>query len=103
MLKNHHHHGRDLLKAEMRPTPKPAKKRPAMNKGCRVDIVCRITPKLKTRPTDTMRPILRPSKSPNGAAVRAPKKVPADKIETMSESWEAVMLKSGSVENFCCQ
>jgi hypothetical protein len=87
----------------MRPTPYPAKKRPAMNSGCDVEAVCRITPRLNTRPAETMSPIRLPSKSPNGAAVKAPKKVPAERIETIRESWAAVMLRSGSVENCCFQ
>jgi hypothetical protein len=66
----------DLLSAEINPTPRPAKKRPAMNKGWLVDMVCRITPRLNTTPTDTMRPMRRPSISPKGAAARAPKNVP---------------------------
>jgi hypothetical protein len=66
----------DILIAEIRPTPKPAKKRPAMKRGWLVDAVWRITPKLKTRPTEAMRPHRRPRKSAKGAAARAPKKVP---------------------------
>jgi hypothetical protein len=34
--------------AEIRPTPRPAKKRPARNNGMLVATVCRTTPRLKT-------------------------------------------------------
>jgi hypothetical protein len=81
----------DLLRAEIKPTPYPAKKRPAMNRGCDVETVWRMTPKLKTIPADSIRPMRRPRKSPTGEAVRAPKKVPAERIETMRESWAAVI------------
>jgi hypothetical protein len=80
---------RHLLNAEIRPTPKPAKKRPAMKRGCSVDAVCRITPKLKTMPAETIRPKRRPRRSPNGAAVSAPKNVPADKMDTIREFCDA--------------
>jgi hypothetical protein len=75
------HQETDLLIAEMRPTPKPAKKRPAMNRGILVDAVCKTTPKLKTKPTATMRPIRRPSMSAHGAAASAPKKVPYKDVD----------------------
>jgi hypothetical protein len=88
----------DLLIAETRPTPSPAKKRPAMNRGCDVDAVCRMTPKLKTKPIAVKRPILRPRISAHGAARSAPKKVPAERIDTMSESSLAVSFPSGCVE-----
>ena len=48
-----------------------------MKSGISVAMVCRITPKQKTTIV-TMRPYLLPKKSAVGAAVRAPKKVPAD-------------------------
>ena len=89
----------NVLRAETRPTPRPAKNRPAMNKGCRVAAVCRITPRLKTRPAETINPSLRPRRSPNGAAKSAPKNVPADRMETMSESSDAEMVPSELVEN----
>lgn len=50
-------------------------------------------------PVAAMRPILRPSRSPNGEADRAPKKVPADRMETIRESSDAESLPSGEVEN----
>lgn len=88
-----------LLNADINPTPNPAKNRPATNKGISLEAVCRITPKEKmTRVTSN--PILLPRKSPSGAADSAPKKVPADRIETISEDCEALMpgaFVSGSI------
>lgn len=72
----------NLLKAEMRPTPKPAKKRPAMNIGRAVEAVCKITPKVKTIPEEISKAMRRPKKSARGAALSAPKNVPAERIET---------------------
>jgi len=43
----------------------------------------RITPRQKTT-QDEMRPNRRPIMSDTGAAVRAPKKVPAERMETIS-------------------
>lgn len=54
--------------------------------------VCRMTPKMKTM-ADKMRPQRRPTASARGAAPRAPKKVPADKMETMVADWDAVTSK----------
>lgn len=78
------------IKALIIPTPKPAKNRPATNMGISVAAVWRMTPKVNTM-VDTIRPRRRPKKSPAGAAVRAPKKVPAESSETISEDCEAVM------------
>lgn len=72
----------------MRPTPKPAKKRPAMNIGNAVEAVCKTTPKLKTMPADINRARRRPKKSARGAAVSAPKKVPAERMETTAADWD---------------
>jgi hypothetical protein len=82
----------NLLVAEIKPTPKPAKKRPARKRGILVAAVCRMTPKINTI-VETMRPKRRPIASATGAAVRAPKKVPADKMETMVADCEAVTSK----------
>ena len=73
------------------PTPKPAKKRPATNMGMAVAMVCRMTPKVKTT-VETMRPSRRPRMSPVGEAVKAPKKVPAERMETISEDWLGLTL-----------
>ena len=54
-----------LLKAEIKPTPKPAKKRPARKSGMAVAAVCKITPNVKT-PVEKIRPHFLPRKSPVG-------------------------------------
>lgn len=79
------------LKAEMRPTPKPAKNRPATNNGMAVAAVWRMTPNVKT-PVDAIKPHRRPTISPIGAALRAPKKVPAERMDTIVDFWVEVML-----------
>jgi hypothetical protein len=61
-------------------TPKPAMTRPTMNVAHLVSS-WRPTPRQKTR-QDMIRPHLRPTISPIGNAKRAPKKVPAERIET---------------------
>lgn len=70
--------------AEIKPTPTPAKKRPARNSGRDVAAVWKTTPTLKIQ-HDTMRPQRRPMLSPSNGDARAPKKVPADRIETTAE------------------
>ena len=52
--------------------------------GIVVEATWRATPMEKTR-QEAIRPIRRPILSPKGEAQRAPKKVPADKIETINE------------------
>lgn len=79
-----------VLSAEIKPTPKPAKKRPATNNGMAVEAVWRMTPKQNTR-TVIIKAIRRPIKSPRGAANKAPKKVPADRMDTIREDWADVM------------
>jgi hypothetical protein len=69
----------------MRPTPKPAKKRPARNMGIAVAIVWRTTPRLKTQ-VEIIKAGRRPRKSARRGDARAPKKVPADRMETMALS-----------------
>jgi hypothetical protein len=73
-----------------------------------VEAVCRITPRQNTiivtggivrnmRVWDVsivhvpIKPYLRPKKSAVGAAVRAPKKVPAERIETIMDDCEEVI------------
>ena len=58
-------------------------------RGIVVEATWKATPIEKMKQEAT-RPMRRPKISPNGEAVRAPKKVPADKIETISEVWLAV-------------
>jgi hypothetical protein len=65
-----------LLRADTRPTPKPAKKRPATNRGRLVAAVCRMTPKMNTQ-HDAIKEKRRPIRSATGAAPSAPKNVPA--------------------------
>jgi hypothetical protein len=57
-----------------------------MNNGWLVDAVWRMTPRLKTIAAEAMRPYFRPRISAVGAARRAPRKVPAERIETIRES-----------------
>lgn len=82
--------GIHILNAEMRPTPKPAKNLPATKMGMAVAAVWRMTPKVKT-PVDAIKPHLRPRISPIGAALRAPKKVPAERMDTIVDFWVEVM------------
>ncbi|KAK0935416.1 hypothetical protein LTS01_026164, partial [Friedmanniomyces endolithicus] len=62
-----------------------------MNIGCDDEAVCKITPRLNTIPHEEIKPSLRPTESANGAASSAPKKVPADRMDTMSDSWDPVI------------
>jgi len=95
------------LIAEIKPTPKPAKNLPATKRGIAVAAVCKMTPKIKTN-VDATKPNRRPIRSAIGAAVRAPKNVPADRMETIVAVWEAVVFKWPvlslyPVENLSCQ
>lgn len=67
--------------ADTRPTPRPAKNLPAMNIGGAVDAVCKMTPRLKTAPAAAIRPHRLPRMSAKGAANKAPKNVPADRMD----------------------
>jgi hypothetical protein len=62
----------------------PAKNLPATNRGMSVEIVCKMTPNVKT-PVLNIIAHRRPSVSARGADNRAPKKVPAERIETISD------------------
>lgn len=75
--------------AERRPTPRPAKKRPATKRGIEVEMVWRTTPKQKTK-LSMIIPHRRPTVSAIGAAPRAPKKVPAERRETIIDDSEEV-------------
>ena len=90
-------HQADLLKAETIPTPKPAKKRPAMNIGSSVAAVCKITPRLNTQHA-AIKAIRLPRKSADGAAHNAPKNVPAERMDTINEVCEG--LTSGWLSEF---
>lgn len=74
----------------MRPTPNPAKNRPARNRGRATAAVWRMTPKINTT-VEAIRASRRPILSARKGDVRAPKKVPAERILTMAESWEGEM------------
>lgn len=62
----------------------PAKNLPATNKGMSIEIVCKMTPNVKT-PVLNIIAHRRPSVSARGADRRAPKKVPADRMDTISD------------------
>jgi hypothetical protein len=81
-----------VLSAEIKPTPNPAKNLPARNNGMEVAAVCKITPKLNTQ-LEAIKPHRRPMVSPSAAAQRAPKNVPADRMETIAEDWLEVTLR----------
>lgn len=89
--------------AETSPTPKPAKNRPATKRDCPVEAVCRTTPRLKTTPAANIKPRRRPIQSAIGAARSAPKKVPADKMDTIRDSSALVTPSSPGLENVCFQ
>lgn len=72
------------------PTPKPAKTRPITKRGRARAATCMATPTAKTRTATTTDHRL-PRKSAAGAAKRAPKNVPTDKIETTRDWWEEEM------------
>ena len=72
------------------PTPNPAKNLPATNNGISTEAVCRMTPKAKThRPIQSAMRL--PVQSATGAANRAPKSVPADRIDTIKDDSLEVM------------
>ena len=75
------------------PTPKPAKTRPTTNRGRAVAAVCMATPAQKMMTARTTDHRL-PRKSAVGAASRAPKNVPADKMETTRDCWDEVMAQT---------
>jgi hypothetical protein len=77
--------------AEMMPTAKPAITRPAIRRPMFCAAVWRTTPTTKimqARMMDKRRPIM----SAKLPAKRAPKKVPADRIEVMSDFSQVWML-----------
>lgn len=84
-MQNGMENGNDLLSAEMRPTPKPAKNRPARKRGMAVAMVWRTTPRLNTH-VEMRRAGRRPRWSARKGEARAPKNVPAERMETMPDS-----------------
>lgn len=83
--------GAIILNAEIKPTPNPAKNRPATNIGIALAAVCKMTPNVKTQ-EDTINDQRRPIRSAIKAAASAPKKVPAERIETISDCCDAVIM-----------
>jgi hypothetical protein len=59
-----------------------------------------MTPRLKTTAVDKKMPIRRPKKSATGAAVKAPRKVPRERIETIRDSSPGEM--AGSPSSLIC-
>ena len=75
------------------PTPQPAKTRPTTKRGRAVAAVCMATPAAKMMTARTTDHRL-PRKSAVGAANRAPKNVPTDKMETTRDCWDVVMAQT---------
>ena len=80
---------RGILRAEIKPTPNPAKNLPARNKGREVAAVWKITPRMKTQ-DEAISAQRRPIVSAMKGEAKAPKKVPADKMETMADDSDGV-------------
>ena len=73
-----------MTMAEMKPTPRPAIKRPATMTPRPVEATSRIHPIVKI-PQPVMIVVLRPIISARSPAIRAPKKVPQDKMEVVND------------------
>lgn len=73
-----------MLTALTNPTPTPAIKRPTTMRGTEVEATWRMTPTEKT-PHPVMIVVRRPIQSARAPAKRAPKKVPAERMETISD------------------
>lgn len=73
-----------MMMAETNPTPRPAMRRPGTSRETDVEATCRMTPSEKM-----MHPAMmvdrRPIQSATEPAINAPKKVPADRMDTMSD------------------
>lgn len=90
---------------ETKPTPIPAKKRPAMNVDLLNAPVCNATPRLNGIIAEVMIPHLRPSLSATIPAIKAPTNVPTERIETMREISPEGGCSLGPRfgKNCCCQ
>ena len=77
------------------PTPQPARIRPTTKRGMAVAAVCKATP-IEKMPTARTTQYRLPKKSAVGAAKRAPKKFPADKMETTRDCWDEVIAQTWS-------
>ncbi len=71
--------------AEMKPTPRPQMTRPATMTPRPVEAVSRMQP-MVNMPHPIMIVVRRPVKSAQSPAIKAPKKVPRDRIE-VSRDW----------------
>ena len=81
-----------MTTAEMKPTPKPAIKRPGTIKPMLVEAVSRMHPMVKmTQPM--MMVSRRPIKSATSPAMMAPKKVPAERMDVTRDCFEDGMAK----------
>jgi hypothetical protein len=73
-----------MMIAETKPTPKPAMRRPATSRPRPEDAVCKMQPMPYTiHPRITV--VLLPNQSARSPARMAPKKVPAERIETIKD------------------
>lgn len=79
--------------AETKPTPNPAIRRPATRRPRLEEAVWRITPMMKTK-QPAMTVVRRPNQSARSPAMRAPKKVPAERIETIRDFFHEGMTKA---------
>ena len=77
------------MTAETKPIPIPAMRRPGTRTAIVVEATWRTTPSEKT-PHPAMIVERRPIQSARDPANSAPKKVPADKIDTINDCWEVV-------------
>ena len=84
------------INMETIPTPQPAKIRPTTKRGIADAAACMATPAQKIMTARTTDHLL-PRKSAVGAAKRAPKNVPTDKMETMRDCWDEVMVQTPAV------
>jgi hypothetical protein len=90
-----------MMIADTNPTPNPAIKRPATNSPRLLEAVCKTQPiPYTTHPRMTV--VLRPNQSARSPARMAPKKVQADRMETMRDLWGVGITKAltSAVEAF---
>ncbi len=73
-----------MMTAEIKPTPNPAIRRPATMTPIVVDTVSRMHPIVKMK-QPMMMVNRRPMKSARSPAMRAPKKVPAERIDVVKD------------------
>jgi hypothetical protein len=73
-----------MMMAETKPTPIPAIRRPGTRSATVVDATCNATPREKTA-QPRMIVVRRPNQSAREPAISAPKKVPAERMETIKD------------------